>query len=325
MSGTWTEAMLRDLGADEHDFREFKASALVADGRMVQPSFLTSLSKQISAFANGGGGHVFLGIDDQGRVDGGVPVDLKPGGTRSWLEDVVGGLVEPPLPAFNVFEILGGAPDSSIPPGRAVYAVEVPTSELAPHQALDYRYYLRIAGKSRPMGNLHLQDVLRRTRHPRVVVTRLGPYGPVERTESDPRGPKAVVGLHVLVTNEGATLAHHVGGELTIPRALTNRDVRQRMLTAEPGLQVTQRPGEIRLFRYHPNPIFPGQELGFQRAFVVIHSANAASIDEGACVTWRIYADDAPPRSGAVPLKRFTEVRQAVAWIRGHDLSAGKL
>ncbi|MEZ4238693.1 MAG: putative DNA binding domain-containing protein [Myxococcota bacterium] len=103
----WTEAMLAALEPHEHDFQEFKGRGwLLADDGQIQPHFLVALSKQVSAFANGGGGRVFLGLDDAGKVDGGVPVHLK-GGTRAWLEDLVTHAVDPPLKRCNVFEAAG--------------------------------------------------------------------------------------------------------------------------------------------------------------------------------------------------------------------------
>ena len=102
---TWTEDMLDGLAPHEHDFQEFKGSGwLMRTPSDVQPDFLFFLSKQASAFANGSGGSLFVGIDDDGRIDGGVPIDIK-GGTRAWLEDLVATSVDPPLPRCNVFEV----------------------------------------------------------------------------------------------------------------------------------------------------------------------------------------------------------------------------
>lgn len=163
----WSEARLEALEPHEHDFQEFKGAAWVMAKGETSSTFVFALSKQVSAFVNGAGGRLFIGLDDDGKVDGGVPTDLR-GGTREWLEDVVPGCVDPPVRSCNVFEVAPDGPDSAILPGHAVYVVELPSSDHAPHQAKDHRYYLRIAGKSRPMGHVHVQDVLRRVRHPVV-------------------------------------------------------------------------------------------------------------------------------------------------------------
>ena len=133
----WTEAMLNALEPHEHDFQEFKGSAwLMRDRHDIQPDFLFYLSKQVSAFVNGSGGLLFIGINDEGLVDGGIRTDMKGGGTRAWLEDLVSACVEPPLPRCNVFEVAPRSDGpSAIHPGHAVYVLELPASQDAPHQS----------------------------------------------------------------------------------------------------------------------------------------------------------------------------------------------
>jgi hypothetical protein len=315
----WTEAQLADLHPDEHDYQEFKGSAFLEKDGEVAPGFAGRLSKQVSAFANGSGGRLFIGLDDRGRVDGGVRVDLKGGGVRAWLEDVIPGCVEPPLRTFNVFEVPHPGPDTPtrLRPGHAVYVVEIPASDDAPHQAQDYRYYLRIAGKSRPMGHVHIDDVSRRTRTPRVVVSRIAPYGEPETVLDDPRGPKVQLCFQAFVANEGRVLAQHVGGEFVLPRPLVNRVLRARL--HEDGTELTQTPGELHAFRYHPNPVFPGQEVGLLRCWVGLHRNNLEAVRSGqAGLGWRIYADDAKARTGDRALITYGVVRDAVHWLARH-------
>lgn len=313
----WDEAQLEALLPDEHDFQEFKGSrAVIHDGK-VAASFHQMLSKQLSAFANGSGGRLFIGLDDQGMVDGGVPRDLVGGGVREWLEDVIPGSVDPPLREFNVYEIAWPGPsvETRILRGHAVYVIEIAASRSAPHQAKDYRYYLRIAGKSRPMGNLHIQDVMRRTRTPVVGIARISPFGPMERVESDPRGPKANICFQVLVENRGRMLAQHLGVEVMLPRPLVSRRIRDRMLATD-EVQLTQRPGDIRFFKYHPTPVFPDQELQVLKCWIGIHGSNASAVRSGeAKLSWRVYADDARAREGSVALVRYTLVREALEWL----------
>ncbi|MCB9680213.1 MAG: ATP-binding protein [Alphaproteobacteria bacterium] len=318
----WNEDAVASLGPDEYDFQEYKGSAwLAAPDGGITADFHLVFSKALSAFANGGGGRIVIGLDDLGRIDGGVPVDLKKGGTRSWLEDVAPGLVDPPLSAFNVHEVTGAGPQSPIRPGHAVYVVEVEPSESAPHQAIDHRYYLRIAGKSRPMGHVHIQDVLRRTHHPQVHLRRVAPYGPEERITTDPRGPKVLISFRAFLENRGHTMAGHVGAEIVLSRPLVNREVRRRTLEAI-DVSLTQRPGTVNFFRYHPNPVFPGQDLYFLQFWVAVHAGNLDAVRSGmASIHWRVYADDAPAREGHRALADFAVVRDAVTWLttQGQD------
>jgi hypothetical protein len=320
----WTESDLLALDPQEMDFQEFKASAFLDDGGTVSGHFAILYSKQVSAFANGAGGRLFLGIDDAGHIDGGVRTTLKSGGVRAWLEDVTPNAVEPPLRSFNVFEVLGdGRADSRIGVGHAVYVVEIPASENAPHQAMDHRYYLRIAGKSRPMGHVHVQDVLRRTLTPSVTLERIGPFGEAEADEGDARGPRVLLSVRAFLRNTGRTMAGHVGGELVLPRPLVSQVCRERTLSHS-GMQITQRPGELSFFKYLPTPLFPTQELFFQRVWFTVHGGNLGLWEGGGGrLRWRVYADDAPPATGELDLSTFRAVRRAMGWVRQHPPPAG--
>ena len=310
----WDEARLAALDAHEHDFQEFKGSAWTFAHGEPASTFVFSLSKQVSAFVNGAGGRLFLGLDDDGRIDGGVRTDLRGGGTRAWLEDIVPTSVDPPLQRCNVFEVGPSGPESRIQPGHAVYVIELPASDEAPHQAKDHRYYLRIAGKSRPMGHVHVQDILRRSRHPAVTLSRLGPYGEPERV-ADPRGPLVFVQLRAFLANRGRTLARHVGLELSVPRPFVGSEVRRRT-RLEGEVSYTQSPGAITYFRYHPTPLFPGQEVYAASVWLGVHATNVGLARAGATVTWRAYADDAAPTTGAFELRSFHHIRRAMAELR---------
>jgi Schlafen, AlbA_2 len=352
----WTLERLQGLDDQEHDFQEFKSSLYAWDGGRIRSDFLDNLSKQASAFANGSGGNIFLGIDDHGRCDGGVPRDLKPNGTREWLEDVIPNLLDPPLKRFNVYEVAisssveratarmksGAAPappSSDAAPaspaasagepealtqgrrGRAVYVLEIPTSEDAPHQARDRRYYLRIAGKSRPMSHRHVLDILHRVKHPEVVVDRIDPYGQPELIRSDPRGPLALLCMRATLTNKGRSLAQHVGCEFTLPRFLVTSETRRRtMILSESRLM--QRPGEVTFFFYHPIPIFPSQEIQFGEVWIAIHGINLDHFTSGRVrCRWRVFADGAPSRQGHVDLEAFSAVQRGIQQVR-HAIEA---
>ncbi len=310
----WTEEMLRALEPHEHDFQEFKGAGWMTrpDGE-IHANFLYYLSKQVSAFVNGAGGRVFIGINDEGDIDGGVPRNLR-GGTREWLEDLVPSCVEPMLGRCNVFEVVGDNEGTAILRDRAVYVIDLPASDEAPHQAKDHRYYLRIAGKSRPMGHVHVQDVLRRSRQPAVTLTRIGPYGEPVLDLGDPRGPQALIQFRAFFANQSRTLAHHVGVEVHLARALAGRVVRRRM--REQGeTHLTQSPGNITFFRYHPVPLFPTQEVYALSFWIRIHRNNLGLVAEGCPLEWTVFADDSVPATGTKPLWEHQVVQRAHHWV----------
>ena len=310
-SETWSLRRLQGLDPHEHDFQEFKSSEWLCQNNEIQSDFLQLLSKQVSAFANGAGGILIIGMHDNGQLDEGVNSTLK-GGTREWLEDVISTSVSPSLKQFNVFEV--ERPLIENEPPRATYVIDLPRSGEAPHQSRDHRYYLRVAGKSRPMSHLHLEDVIRRTSLPRVTISRLGHYGEPESNNNDQRGPICFVMLRAFLHNQGRVMAKHVGVELTLPRAFIGREVRERM-EALSHTHYTQKPGNGSFFRYHPTPLFPTQEVFALCIWVCVHRNNMNALKSDAKLLWSVYADDSIPIDGALHLSSIPAIRQAMEWV----------
>ena len=221
----WTLDDLKGLGTDEHDFQEFKGTGWIYEDGAISPWFAGSLSKQISAFANAAGGRIFIGINDEGVADGGVPVDLKSGGTRSWLEDIVHQLVDPRLGRFNVFEVTGDGTCASTRPCRRR---SIPAARCAPPGPRPP--LLPADCGRRPMGHIHPQDISD-TRSPSVSLVRIGPFGRPRYDKADLRGRVFIAGA--FPQNTGRTLAHHVGAELHLPRPLIGRQTRELCLKEE--------------------------------------------------------------------------------------------
>ena len=245
----WTEEKLRVLSSDEHDFQEYKSSQyLVNVKKEVAGDFLVNLSKQVSAFANAGGGTIFLGIQDDGTPDDGIPMDLKKGGTRSWLEDIIPNLVIPTLESFNVFEIPASLEGSPIAKGNAVYVIHIEHTPTPPYQAKDQRYYTRIAGKSKPMPHIHVADAFRRVRSPIMALARFSPYGSPEIDHNDPRGTRVFMAFRVHFLNTSRIMAKRVGAEVTLPRILVGKEVRNRIELSQKTSR-TQRPDKISFFQ----------------------------------------------------------------------------
>jgi hypothetical protein len=313
----WSEARLNGLIPQESDTQEFKGSLFFTDAAgVIRSDFIDNLGKQVSAFANAGGGHLFLGIDDRGTIDGGVSRSVRANGTREWLEDVIPAAVDPVLKSFNVYEVNGTGPDSLIGVDRAVYVLEIPESEDAPHQARDRRYYLRIAGKSRPMSHRHVLDVLNRKRDPEVRLERVDPYGGPELVD-DPRGPSVLLRLRGTLFNSGRALAHHVGCEFFLPRFAVNTECRRRTLETAGFSSLSQRPGEVQFTFYHPTPVFPKQELSFGEVWIAIHRTNLPHYTEGRVVLrWRVYADAAAPQEGSVDVSAYSAVKRGIRMLR---------
>ena len=158
----WSEADVMALPPAEHDFVEWKGGQFITSS-----GFRENLEKAISAFANSGGGHLVIGVGDDGQFEG---VDRMRGTTsmREWLEQRIGTCVSPPLADFRVHEV-ERAPDSAIPAGRVVLVIDVGDSALAPHQAESQRvYFYRQAGRSERAPHFYLEALRSRLIGPKL-------------------------------------------------------------------------------------------------------------------------------------------------------------
>ena len=298
----WTREDLENLEPIEHDYQEFKSSAfLVSSEGILSSEFIYKFSKQISAFSNAQGGRVFLGIRDDGSIDEGIPIHLKSGGTKPWLENLIQDIVVPRLQEYNVFEV-------SLGHDRAVYVIDIPPSAHAPHQAKDQRYYLRISGMSRPMGHIHIEDVFRRNRTPQMALKRLAPYKAPEIIEDEEQGTQVLQAFRLHFVNTGTSMAHHIGGEVSIPRMCMTRAARERT-QSEQEIHYTQKPSDMVFFHYLGIPIFPSQEVYFMIFWVGVHKKNIAQLQQGIPIRVRVYADDSAPKEQQEDLSSFAQMK----------------
>src|SRR5712692_5054263 len=139
----WDEDYLAALPRGEFDWLEYKASE-----KFIDPGWSQDMSKYVSAWANYDGGYIVFGVKDPKSeapliIDGGVAESFKPK-LSDWLDDVIPHLVEPPLQKLSTWLIHPKSVSSQIKRDHVLIAVHIPESEIAPHQALDHKYYQRL-------------------------------------------------------------------------------------------------------------------------------------------------------------------------------------
>lgn len=117
---------------------------------VTEDKVLDELAKQLSAFANTGGGQIIYGLDDNGVVDnGGVTQILKGRSTaKDWLESVIPKLTEFEIAGFNVYAIERCGANSKIADGKALYVVDVPDRL---HPAISPHVVGRLVNPSQPI------------------------------------------------------------------------------------------------------------------------------------------------------------------------------
>ena len=138
----WTEADVLALPLGEDDRFERKGYVVPGDDAL----YIT-LGKALSAFANAaGGGHLVLGVRDDGTIDG-VPAMKGKTPTREWLEQIIPARCDPTLPDFRVHAVVPAVP-SAIPPGTVVLVIDVSESRANHQSTADGVFYQRVGGHS---------------------------------------------------------------------------------------------------------------------------------------------------------------------------------
>ncbi len=142
---SWTEAEVLSLPAGEHDYFDRKSASSFSVDRQ---AFLDMVAKALSAFANSGGGHLIIGLQDDAVTFDGVPLHEGRTPIREWFEQKIPNLLSYELQDFRVHEVVPDSP-SAIPIGKVVLVIDVGDSSLAPHQtARTKTYYVRQGGHS---------------------------------------------------------------------------------------------------------------------------------------------------------------------------------
>ncbi|MHB1003395.1 MAG: AlbA family DNA-binding domain-containing protein [Thermoleophilia bacterium] len=117
------------------------------------------LSKDVSAFANSAGGRLIYGVAEDGHFPTGLDSGIDPDEiTKEWLEQVIGSLIHRRISGIRIYQVNL----TSSAPGRVAYVLEIPQSNLAPHQAADKCFYKRYNFESRPMEEYEIRDVFLR-------------------------------------------------------------------------------------------------------------------------------------------------------------------
>lgn len=118
----------------EFDWVEFKGRRAldVSAPGAVESKVLDELAKQLSAFANSGGGVLVYGItnptDNQPKAvdDGGISIACKRPNIREWLEDIIPNLVEFPLKKFNVYSLTNQSGGSGLADDKCIIFIDIP-------------------------------------------------------------------------------------------------------------------------------------------------------------------------------------------------------
>jgi hypothetical protein len=155
----WDESDLEAMvnaGTQESIELDFKASPSLQNDDKKKDE----ISKDVSAFANSAGGTLLYGMleDRSTHVAMGLDTGSDPTViTKEWLEQIINSRIQRRIDGIRINQI-----PLTKSPGRVAYAVYVPASTRAPHQASDKKFYKRFNFHSVPMEEYEIRDVARR-------------------------------------------------------------------------------------------------------------------------------------------------------------------
>ena len=288
----WTLEYIEELGrSSEHSWIDFKKSpALDPGGDWDKKRF--EISKDISAFSVGGG-YIAYGVDGKGKIEkaGGVSTNIKGAKqTSEWISQTFSTLVTPSL-KVDVIPV----PDET--GEKAVYVVEITESLVAPHQALDNKYYGRLGDRSEPLSDVLVRAVMFRQRHATVrpIFTR------------EPPGERLMIHTHF--RNYGSIRARDFAFKVEYPEGFaTGREDNIFEVVNPP-----YRTQNFRSFQNEARILHPEDELEMTSFFAGGQTIQPFSLEGERDllferpVRWTLWADDSPPASGEFTVKELLD------------------
>lgn len=210
----WDEAGLQTLirdGIEESIDLEYKAAGALDK----KEQFKLEISKDVSSFANAGGGTIIYGIAEfQEKEKRHLPERIDPVirtfYSKEWLEHIIGQI----RPRISDIKITPVILKSGL--DHVAYVVEIPQGTTA-HQATDRRYYRRYNFEAAPMLDHEIRDVMNRKSHPRILVQARFVEYPRPNQDRDNGA------LIINITNDSDTLARYIAIAVYAPLQFNNR------------------------------------------------------------------------------------------------------
>jgi hypothetical protein len=307
MPTTWEQAELQrhmDNKVEESLTLDYKAGDALgtSDGKKRE------ITKDVSAMANSAGGIIIYGIKEYDEDDKKhlpekfTPID-RTQFSKEWLEQIINS-IQPRINGIIIHSV-----DLNTGSNDVAYVVEIPQGTTA-HQAKDKRYYKRFNFLSEAMEDYEIRDVMNRQTLPDVTV-QFGSRRNGMRTEPH-------YFLTVKIINQGVLTAEkyklhflfyvYDGAEVFISSTYNNENwqgswdkvVHKDGIYAD-SYEVIFRSKEV---------LFPNDEIELTGLFDISYLYDSLAKkrekeDEANGIErklfWTIYADNMPPKSGAIP------------------------
>jgi hypothetical protein len=282
----WTKQRLDQMiadGSEEHFSLDYKR----ADALVKTDDKKREVTKDVSSFANSGGGVLIYGIaefGDEPRKH--LPERLDPIQrneiSKEWLDQVIQ-TIQPRIEGVVIHPVTISEADNTV-----CYVVEVPQSHTA-HMARDHRYHKRNNFTTGQMEDYEVRDVMNRRTHPKIKASIF-----INKRTSDTK-PEGVI--MVRLENVGRALAHHVMVELEVPL-----DLNGIINVEDPAIMGNDEDGDYFLARLTSGgisgPVFPGSYTTLRRKIHTharIEHLDGRPVRSRKYVKVSVFADESPP------------------------------
>lgn len=145
---------------EEHIHLDYKSSGSLAKDDKKK----TEISKDVSSFANSDGGIIIYGLMEKDHKPASITFINGKEYTKEWLENIIN-MIQPRINGVNIYPIRY---DNDL--NKTIYIVKIPRSDMAPHMAIDKRYYKRFNFSSMPMEDYEVKDILYRHQSPSLYI-----------------------------------------------------------------------------------------------------------------------------------------------------------
>jgi len=145
----WVYEDLNNIPNQESSGYEYKSSKVTLD------NLKNKISVAASAFWNSGGGIFFAGVNDSGKVDGGIPKSVGRQSIRDWADKAV--KLTEPLGEYEICVIENDDLTLEIEKDKVVLIIIFMESNIVPHMANDGKYYIRAGAHSEGATHFHVE------------------------------------------------------------------------------------------------------------------------------------------------------------------------
>jgi hypothetical protein len=294
MPKVWNEArLLKYIEGEIEESLTLEYKAAEALDRSDQKK--KEITKDVSAMANSAGGLLIYGISEFSEPEKRhlperiTPVDRRRF-PREWVEQIVQA-IRPRIDGIVIHSINLSSGESDV-----AFVLEIPQSNTA-HQASDHRYYKRFNFQAVPMEDYEIRDVMFREQTPLIALNFL-----VELT------PEAQ-NLVVQARNNGSAFAQYVAVFLDVPVPLLE-NIDHKMNVKDGGRfyrhRLTNLNQQYADEQFKANfPLLRSMMMSWK---IALRENFGELTEDNFFIKWKIYADNAPPKEGRLPLKEIEVV-----------------